>query len=337
VRSTLRAVPATVPDPFLNHNEESMDGYRSGMALGLVAGILTLSTSGCAWFRQPAPSPLPTVLSQAPTLDEVISTVNGNSSRIQSFSTNHAELSGPELPITLRGVNIAFERPKRLRMRARSLAGPELDLGSNDELFWIWVARNEPPAVYFCRHDQFATSNAARSLPIDPDWLIEAMGIVEFRPDEEHLGPYRTSAGILEIHSTRHTPDGPAKKITTVHASTGAVLKQQVYNHLGELVAIATAHEHRRDPLSGLLMPRIVDIESPMAQFSLRVNLGDVAINTPMPNAAEFWTMPRIEGFQTVDIGDPRLQFLPNPPPTGRSAALSHPRTAVRARNRLMK
>ena len=313
-----------------------MDGYRSGVALGLVAGMLTLGTSGCAWFRRPAPSLLPSVLSQSPTLDEVISAVNGNSSRIQSFSTSHAELSGPELPITLRGVNIAFERPRRLRMRARSLAGAELDLGSNDELFWIWVARNEPAALYFCRHNQFASSNAGRSLPIDPDWLIEAMGIVEFRPDEEQLGPYRSSAGQLEIHSTRQTPDGPTRKITTVHASTGAVLKQQVYNHLGQLVAVATAHEHRRDPLSGLIMPRIVDIESPTAQFSLRVNLGDVAINTPMPNAVEFWTMPRIEGLQIVDMGDPRLKFQPIAPPTGTSAAASHPRTAVRARNRLM-
>ena len=314
-----------------------MDGYRSGVALGLVAGMLTLGGSGCAWFRPPARSPLPTVISQSPTLDEVIAIVNQNSSRIQSFSTNHAELSGPELPVTLRGVNIAFERPRRLRMRARSLAGPELDLGSNDELFWIWVARNEPAAVYYCTHDQFATSNARRSLPIDPDWLIEAMGIVEFRPGEEHLGPYRSSAGQFEIHSTRQTPDGPTKKVTTVHASTGAVLKQQIYNHLGQLVAVATAYQHRRDPLSGLIMPRIVDIQSPMAQFSLRVNLGDVAINTPMPNAVELWTMPRIEGLQTVDMGDPRLQFAPMGPPAGRSAASSHPQTALRARNRLMR
>ena len=313
-----------------------MDGYRSGVALSLIAGMLTLGTSGCALFRRPAPSPLPRILSQSPTLNEVITAVNGNSSRIQSFSTTHAELSGPELPITLRGVNIAFERPRRLRIRARSVAGPELDLGSNDELFWIWVARNEPAALYFCRHDQFATSNAGRSLPVDPDWLIEAMGIVEFRPDEEHLGPYRSPAGQLEIHSTRHTLDGPARKITTVHAATGAVLKQQVYNHLGQLVAVATVHEHRLDPLSNLILPRIVDIESPISQFSLRVNLGDVAINTPMPNAVELWTKPRIEGWQTVDLGDPRLQFEPAAPPRGTSAASSHQRTAVRARNRLM-
>ena len=313
-----------------------MDGYRSGVSLGLVAAMFALSTSGCAWLRQPAPSPLPSILSQSPTLDEIVSAVNSNSSRIQSFSTSHAELSGPELPITLRGVNIAFERPRRLRMRARSMAGAELDLGSNDELFWIWVARNEPAALYFCRHDQFATSNAGRSLPFDPDWLIEAMGIVEFRPDEEHLGPYRSSAGQLEIHSTRHTPDGPTRKITTVHASTGAVLKQQVYNHQGQLVAVATAHENRRDPLSGLIMPRVVDIESPTAQFSLRVNLGEVAINTPLANAAELWTMPRIEGWQAVDLGNPRLEFQPASASRGTSADLSHPRTAARALNRLM-
>ena len=36
--------------------------------------------------------------------------------------------------------------------RRTALTGPEVDLGSNDELFWFWVRRNEPPAVYFARH-----------------------------------------------------------------------------------------------------------------------------------------------------------------------------------------
>ena len=59
--------------------------------------------------------------------------------------------------------NIAAERPGRFRLTAgTAVTGQEIDLGSNDELFWMWVRRNQPPAVYFCRHDNLRTATSAR-------------------------------------------------------------------------------------------------------------------------------------------------------------------------------
>ena len=53
--------------------------------------------------------------------------------------------------------------PRRVRLQAETSAtGPEVDLGSNEEVFWFWVNRNEPPAVYFDRHSQRAGSAAQK-------------------------------------------------------------------------------------------------------------------------------------------------------------------------------
>ncbi len=89
---------------------------------------------------------LPPVLPSSPTLAQVISVVNGNSSQIQSFSTSQATISGTGFP-GMRA-SIAFQRPMRLRLRADLPlgTGQAVDLGSNDELFWFWVRSNQPPA-----------------------------------------------------------------------------------------------------------------------------------------------------------------------------------------------
>jgi hypothetical protein len=139
-------------------------------------------------------APMPPLLPPSPSLEQVIQVVNDNSRRIYSFYTNKAALNVPGVP-TLRA-NLAMQRPRRFRLRAESLMrGPELDVGSNDELFWFWVRQSPDPSVFYCRHDEFATSRARQMIPISPEWLIEAMGIVELDPALPHQGPFTRPDG----------------------------------------------------------------------------------------------------------------------------------------------
>ena len=296
-----------------------MEGHRTVQRLLVVVGLLALSGPGCAWLRaRQAPPSLGAQLPASPTLEQVIQVVNRNSSQIQTFTSDEAVLSVSGAP-SLR-TNIAFERPRRLRIRAgTALTGSELDVGSNDSLFWVWVMRQPP--LYYCRHDQFATSPARRMLPIEPDWLVEALGITEFDPALVHQGPMVHPGGRLEIRTTRETADGPTTKRTIVDGTTGVVLEQSVYDAQGELLARARASRHRRDPLSGLVMPRVVEIDCPRAQFSMRLDLGNVRINRPEGIPAELWAMPTFPGTPMVDLGDPNLQLAPSAPYAAQPAA----------------
>ena len=297
-----------------------MEGYRNALLLLVLAGLTVLGGASCRSLVSSYTNPLPPALPPSPSLQQIISVVNRNSSQIASFSTNRAVLSGQGFP-TLRA-SAAFQRPRRFRLRAEmGLTGPELDLGSNDELFWIWVRRNEPQAIYYCRHEQFAASPVRHALPIDPDWLIEALGIAEFDPALPHQGPFPLSGGRFEIRTVRETADGPTTKVTVVDGVRGVVLQQHLFDPRGQLTASAVTSQHRRDPLSGLIMPRVVDVRCPKAQFSMRIDLGNVEINRPLANPMELWTMPRYEGWPAVDLGSPNLQFAPAPPPVVPPAA----------------
>jgi hypothetical protein len=301
-----------------------MNAYRRFVFLAVVAGLFGLSGASCPflWTDQDDLSHAPPALGPAPNLDQVIQVVNAQTSQVQSFSAPAASISGQGFP-TLRA-SIAFERPLRFRLRAETgLSGPEIDLGSNDELFWIWLRRNQPQELVYCRHDQFRSNPMLRRrLAVDPQWLIEALGVVQFDPTQHHQGPYPASNGRLEIRSMRETPEGPAMKSTFLDGIHGVVLEQQVFDARGQLIARSVAGRFRRDPANGLFMPTVIDIQSPPNKFAMQVNLGAVEINRPMTNGGQLWTMPSYPGYPAVDLCNPNQSTAPGAAP----AMTSRPR-----------
>ena len=284
--------------------------HRREMWLIVLVALLAASGSACPQLVQQYNAPLPRALPPAPTLDQVMRAVNANSEQIQSFTAMRATLSGPGFP-TLRAV-VAFERPMRFRLQAETaFTGPELDLGSNDQAFWFWVRRNQPPALYFCRHDQFATCPARQYIPIEPQWLVEALGIAQFDPRLPYQGPHYLPGDRLEIRAILETPQGPQTRVTVIDAIHAVILQQSIYDARGQLVAAAQASQHRRDPLTGLVMPTMVTIQSPSAQLTLQINLGPLQINRPGTTTPAYWTPPSFPGTPAVDLCDPRLQLAP--------------------------
>ncbi len=301
-----------------------MDGYRRGMLLLVGLGLMGLGGASCQNLVPHLTTPLPRALPVSPSLPQVIEVVNRNSLQIHSFSTTHATLSGPGLP-TLRA-SLAFERPMRFRLRAdTAVTGPELDLGSNDELFWFWCKRNQPPAVYYCRHDQFAGSRARQMIPIDPTWLVEAVGIGGLDPSLPHEGPYPLPGDRLEVRTIRNTPEGLTTKSTIIDAARGWIVEQHVRDAQGGLVASSLLSRHRRDPLTNLVMPTVVKINYPAARLSLRLDLGDVQVNRLSGNPAELWNMPHYQGSPPVDLCGPGFQFPSAAPPATSSRRLHQP------------
>ena len=286
-----------------------MKRYRSALLFVVAAGLLCLGGSGCQWLGSMCSAPVVRVLPPSPSLQQVVDVVNRNNSAINSFSTTEARLSGPGF-MSL-NANLAFQRPGLLRLRADSIVGPELDLGSNHELFWFWARRNQPEALYFCRHDQFAASRASQAVPINPSLLIEALGTTDFDPALPHQGPFPLPGERLEIRTVRESPQGPTTKVTIVDGIRGLVVEQHIYDAAGQLVASFIFDNHRRDPLSGLVMPGTVKLNFPTARLSLRLDLGRVHINQLMGDPAELWSLPHYQGAAAIDLASPNFQLPP--------------------------
>ncbi len=266
--------------------------------------------ASCPWFPRQVGPPIPQVLPATATLDQVVAAVNENSARVQSAVATQATLSVPGV-IPLRA-DLAFQRPRNFRLRAgTALGGDELDVGSNDLLFWRWLRREQPPAVFFCRHDQWATSNCRQFLPVEPQWLLDALGLPTFAADEQHQGPFPVGAGRLEVRSMLRGPDGNRTRIAIIDATRGLVLEQHLYGMQGELLASAVTKNHVRDPVVGANLPRRLELQWPSAQLRLAIDVVDWQVNVITPQHADLWTKPQRTDAPDVDLADPRLQFSP--------------------------
>ncbi len=277
---------------------------RLATRMTLLAAMALLA-AGCRGTVQPNVAALPRILPPGPTLEQVIQAVNSNSDQITSLYCPRASLSGQGFP-TLRTM-VAFQKPNYFRLRAEtSLTGAELDLGSNDQAFWFWMRRNQPPTLYFCRHDQFEHCPARQSLLFEPQWLIEALGMPRLDPRLPLEGPLQLPNDRLEIRTVENTPQGSRTKSTIIDAIHGCVVQQSVFDAQGRLIASAEAFQHRRDPLTNLILPAAVAIQSPAAQVSMRIDLGPVEVNRPRANATGMWLMPEYAGSAVVDLCGPQ-------------------------------
>jgi len=269
----------------------------------------------------PLGPPAPHVLTAGASLDQVVSAVNLNAGRVQSYQTNNASITVPGMPAIplLRG-NIVAQRPGRLRLQASTaLTGPEVDMGSNDALFWFWVKRNEPPALYFSRHDQFVGSAAQQVMPIDPQWFLDALGMAQFSPNDQHQGPLPHGDGTLEIRSIIQSPTGTLTKSTVLDASRAWVLEQHIYDSGGQLMVSSRASRHRFYPAMGVSLPQEIEIRVPAMQLALTIDVGTVLLNQVAENPA-LWTLPVLNGYPQIDLGSAPPGAIPAVGSAGYSA-----------------
>ena len=281
---------------------------RVALTFYTLAVVLAAGGSSCPKQGATVPHMQP-VFDQLPPLGEVIRVVNSNSATVHRLQARGATISAPQTPSL--SADLAIERPRKIRLRAGTrLGGPELDLGSNDELFWFWVKRNQPPAVYFARHDEFYTSAARQILPVEPHWLISALGIVKLDPLGKHSGPYSAGAGRLEVRSVIPSPAGDLVRRLIIHDRYGWVLEQHLYDSSGQLMASALASHHQAVSSGKLILPRRVEIRlGPPSGMSFVIEVTDYSLNYIEGSPNGWWSPPQPQGDPLVDLADPRLQL----------------------------
>jgi hypothetical protein len=253
--------------------------------------------------------PLPPALSEEPSLAEVIQVVNANSDKIRSFRTDDATIKVEGLAIPSLKTSIVYQQSKRFRLKAEAPLGigTEVDLGSNDDLFWFWVKRNRPKHLYWCRHDQFETGNARRVLPVQPSWLIEALGVARLDPRGEHRGPERQADGSLKVSTRIRSPNGDMTKVTIIDSLRGWVREQRLYDANDRLIASAVASGHLSVPVDGdatnhVVLPRHIEVTWPAAELSMKIDMGNVQLNR-LDVSPEMWNKPSYSGWKDVDLG----------------------------------
>jgi len=256
----------------------------------------------------------PEAFTETPTLDDVIYVVNANTDRVQQLQTENATLRviDADFPIPPLRASMAYEQPRNFRLRAQlsQFTGSELDMGSNDELFWFWAQRNEQPGVYYARHDEFATSPARNMVPIAPNHLTDAMGLIRLEANQRHSDP-TLREDLLEIRSQIPSPRGDMTRVLLLDAKYGWMVEQHYYDANGQLLLSARASQHRYYPDDAITMPHHVEVRilpGQPSQLAFDVDVNRFVFNRLTGDPNELWALPEFEGHPSVDIADPRFR-----------------------------
>ena len=283
----------------------------------MFAAALLLMGCGCsAWNRWRHPNPYaekaPPTFQEDFTKERLVAHINQNIERTgacPAWRCDRASVKLTGVPAKL-SATLAVRAPHSLRLRvALPLgAGDVLDLGSNDEQFWMWMKDGQATPVMTVRHEDFdmVAQAAPMPIPVHPDWLMEVLGVIPLDPQEFELVRPGGNQTYVDLVATRVAPDGErVQRIVRVNPRHGLIVEHRLQKLNGELMAKAALAEHYQDPSTKAVVPRvvIVDLMAEGRPMSLTLTLDGTDVNPPSLATEDYlWAIPEIPGSERVDM-----------------------------------
>jgi hypothetical protein len=284
----------------------------------LVCVSLTGSTGctrGVLWrTKEPGLAPVDPPLGPDATAEEILARVNKNAyseyspNGLRAYRSDSVTVRMSGVPAAMRA-SLVVEAPRNLRLRvAHPVTGGEaVDLGSNDEKFWVWIKESPQQNVITCSHDHVAAAAKVCPLPLPfrPDWLMEVLGVTPISGSGYEVRRTNAKSPIVELVSVQRTPDQqPIRRIVKVDTVHGVVLEHRVETLEGTKIAKAVLFRHFRDPSTELILPRQINIDWPIDGQPLALSLEFNAIDfNTQPESVAMWTPPQMADYPELDIG----------------------------------
>ena len=161
--------------------------------------------------------------------------VNTNIDRLWAWRSNDVRISGQSLPMHLGG-QIAVERPRNFRHGRHLRHGRGSRFRFQHRLVLVLgqagqMAHGQPSYVYQARHEDVPNSQMLSQIPFQPDWLMEALGVVPIDAQHVTLHPDR-SGQYVNLISERLSPSGQTvKKVICVDLTPGHRAESQFVRH----------------------------------------------------------------------------------------------------------
>jgi hypothetical protein len=196
-----------------------------------------------------------------PKAADLVAYLNDNSRKVPGLFCKNVVIEAKQggQPIGMDAL-MACEKSRNFRMKAKVAGSEVADFGSNQEEFWYWVSKAEPPYVYHGKYADMKNAPVQLPIPFQPDIVIAALGIGEYDPNAKY--EVRTSKDYVELLEPSVSIQGKTVwKVTVFNRGAVTTAKPQVVAYRliddkGKDIAVATitsAEVHRE---SGAVLPK---------------------------------------------------------------------------------
>lgn len=272
------------------------------MALVLLAALGCQCCQSMMGARDPFGPRASCALPPQSSTAEIVAYVNQNTARIHSWRTYNAKISAKGQPVSV-GASIAVEAPRNFRLIAKSPLGEEVDLGSNARHYWFWNRHDESKRIYLASHEVTTVPEAGLSMPFQPEWVMEAMGVIALDPQRVRELRRDPQARTVTLVEDRTSPQGqPVRKVTVVDLCHGLVREHALVDQNGSLIARAELSGHVRDKATQAVVPAKINLQWPIAQMDMTMSLGSIEVNpTAIPTST--FAVQQYTGYHVHQVG----------------------------------
>ncbi len=248
---------------------------------------------------------------------------------------------------------LAMERPRNFKLDLSTNFGQIADIGSNNDMIWFWV-KDGTDGVYVARYTPDGQPSAR--LNIDPQWVLEAMGLAEMTPEQiSRLDIRREPTTRHLIFTERRTgPSGEKWVKETEMDAAGDIVAHRLLEDTAQRTLIASAEieglqrvkfQSTDDGLKTIgnkpgqpelpaddevILPEKIKLFWAMDQLAIEVRLHSPTVNQPFNDdfrLAQF-KPPEKKGKGIIDISDQTMlasNRRNQPAAMGRSGPVSAP------------
>lgn len=227
-----------------------------------------------------------------------ISTKNSEFSKIiQSINKRNESINSiivSEMPIKLKNSgftfkltgDLAFEKEKNFRLKiTHRLTGKEMDLGSNQNIFWFWSKRIDPPALYFSKHENLSKTNLKSAL--NPTLMIESLNLNKIKI--ENINNTKINEKYLIIYEERISPTNESLDLATYIEITNNRINYKTLCYKDGRKIVTTNYKENK-----------ILYEYHEENTIMEWDLTNMKINSTIPSS--YWDMPNMT--KTIDIGN---------------------------------
>ncbi|MBL8855890.1 MAG: hypothetical protein JNK57_18115 [Planctomycetaceae bacterium] len=284
----------------------------------LLLCLVMAPATGCQLFQpREKLTPVPAVFDSQPQVGDLFTTVNRRTQNVRQLQAETTVgISG--VPAKLSG-SLLVERPNRLRLKVSPLGMDSLgaDIGSNEQQFWVWVKSGGVMAesvLMFANHQEYAQSQVATVMPLEPRWITDALGLITFESTGQYQGPVTRSDGRLEIRGQEPTSRGMQASTMVFDPKTGLLKQKALYDSQGQLIGYCDIGEYQYFPEVDAAIPTSMTLNfRPGTDIAstATIQLSNIRLNGLYVDSNTAWSMPNPVGIQRVDLSRTPITPLP--------------------------
>jgi hypothetical protein len=286
--------------------------FAAGFAVGLA-----LLTMGCHLGPHVRPDDVkPTQPAKpVPSVETLVGYLNDNCQRIQGVQSHKVAIDAKDhgQSVALAGL-LACQKPRSFRLKVKAAGSSQGDMGSNEQEFWYWIARAQPPYLFHCSYEALQNPQVSQRLnfPFQPDMVLAALGLGKYDEKKSYRVQDYADRSYYELIETTTSPQGqPLQKVVVFtkeqidpRSGKPQVIAHALRDDKGNFICKAMISSVVVDPATNAILPRRISLVWPKEQLEMVLDMPDIrSASFGAEQAGRLFQRSDLASLPSYDIG----------------------------------